>query len=286
MNRKHVIALLLILTCLMLSSCEKYDSIPENSNNFPPINPLPEDKIEIILYYPNDSMDYLVPEFRVVSRRNERIEEIAVHELLKGNTQKKLTNVIPSSTKLLSMDITDNIAYVSFSGDLINKSYSEKEEALVIYSIVNTLTSLPSIDEVQILIDGKAKDILYECYSIREPLKFSSTIVTKDYISPISVINEFYDSLLNKNYDKSISMLDLDDDSGQHYNTIKAYLRNGTEGINHFSIDNYTIYNYSDEVKLNLKITFTYGKNEIKKSRKEIKLIYNGETFLIRELMY
>ena len=83
---------------------------------------------------------------------------ITINELLKGTKANNLVSIIPENIKVLSLYVTDNIAYVSFSKDLIDKNYTEKEEALIIYSIVNTLTSLPDIEEVQILIDGKAEN--------------------------------------------------------------------------------------------------------------------------------
>lgn len=286
MSKKYLIILFVFIICITITSCEKYDVINEESNNFPPINPLPDDKLEIILYYPNESLDYLVPEFRVVPRKNVKIEEMVISELLKGSSTKKIKNLIPSNTKILSIDINDGIAYVSFSSDLVGKEYTEKEEAFVIYSIVNSLTSIPSINKVQILIDGKTRDVLYKHYCIREPFEFSDMIVSKKYISPISIINSYYDCILNHSYDKSISMLNIKDMDTFKYNTLKAYLIEEFKGIISYNIEDYIVYKYSDEIKMNVKYTITYENGNVKKVQRNLELINNEDGFLIEGIIY
>lgn len=282
MYKKLLLIILSISLCLFLFWCDKYDEINEDSNNFPQINPLPDDQLELILYYPNSSMEYLVPELRLVARKNEDVEKMAINELLEGTQGRNLVNIIPSNTEVQSLYISDNIAYVSFSREILNNSYNEKEEALIIYSIVNTLTSLPNVEEVQMLIDGKAEDVLYKHYSIKEPLNFSDMIITKNYISPISIVNEYYNAIIDQNYDKAIKMLDFEDIDKIKYNTIKAYIVNEFKGTNQYVINNYIINEYEDELNINLSVTFTYEKNNIKSSRKTISLKYNGNTFLIK----
>lgn len=284
MHKKILFLFIIILICSFSVGCDKYDVIDENSNNFPPINPLPDDKLELILYYPNASMEYLVPEFRAVPKKSEDVEIIAINELLEGTKSKNLVNIIPANTKVHTLYVTDNIAYVSFSKELIDNNYTEKEEALIIYSIVNTLTSLPNIDEVQILIDSKAEDVLCNHYSIKEPLNFSDMIVIKDYISPISIINEYYSFIIDGNFDKAMDMLDLGDIEKIRYNTSKAYIVDEFKGTNKFVINNYVINKYEEELIINLSVIFTYEKNNVKSSNKSISLKYDGNTFLIKGL--
>lgn len=282
MNKITSILLLVLSICFISIGCERYDVIYENSNNFPQINPLSDDNIELILFYPNQSMEYLVPEYRVVSRSSEDVEKIAIEELLMGTRNKNLRNIIPDGTKILSIYVTDNIAYISFTNELINQNYTEKDEALTIYSIVNTLTSLPNINEVQILVDGKAENVLHKHYSIKEPLSYSNLIVAKNYNSPISVVNEYYSYLIDEDYDKAMKLLYLDNISNIRYNTIKAYLKDEFKGTNQHIINNYIINEYDDGLNINMNITFTYEKNNIKTSKKLIELIYREGTFLIK----
>lgn len=286
MSKKCTLIILIFILSMLTSSCQPYDVLSEDSNNFPPINPISKDKVEVILYYPNSEMEHLVPEIRVVSRSNERIEEMVVSELLKGTKRKGLKNIIPENVDMLSLDIVDDIAYVSFSEALYNKSYGEKEEAFIIYSIVNTLTSIPGINKVQIFINGKAINTLFKYYSVREPLSFSSLIVSEDYISPVSVLNKYYGNLLDGEYDKSMDMLYLSEIEKVKLNTLRIYLENEFKGVDRFNITNYIIYEYGDKVNMDVELLFTYEKNNKKSSYKKIELVYDKDKFKIKGVLY
>lgn len=286
MRKKCTLIILILILSMLTSSCQPYDVLSEDSNNFPPINPISKDKVEIILYYPNSEMEHLVPEIRVVSRSNERIEEMVVSELLKGTKRKGLKNIIPENVEMLSLDIVDDIAYVSFSDELYNKSYGEKEEAFIIYSIVNTLTSIPDINRVQIFINGKAINTLFKYYSVREPLAFSSLIVSRDYINPVSILNEYYDNLLDGEYDKSMDMLYLSEIEKVKLNTLRIYLENEFKEVEQFDITDYIIYEYGDKLNMDVELVFTYEKNNKKSSYKKIELVYDKDKFKIKGLLY
>ncbi len=81
-----------------------------------------------------------------------------------------------------------------------------------------------------------------------------------------------------------MKMLDLGEINNIRYNTIKAYIINEFKGISQFNINKYIIDEYEDELNINMSITFTYEKNNIKTSRKSCKLIYNDDTLLIKGL--
>ncbi|MBW4827310.1 MAG: GerMN domain-containing protein [Clostridiaceae bacterium] len=286
MRKKCTLIILSLILSIFTSSCQSYDVLSEESNNFPPINPISKDKVEVILYYPNSEMEHLVPEVRVVPRSNERIEEMVISELLKGTNRKGFKNIIPENVEMLSLDILDDIAYVSFSDELYNKSYGEKEEAFIIYSIVNTLASIPDINRVQIFINGKAINTLFRHYSVREPLAFSSIVVSEDYINPVSILNKYYDNLLDGEYDKSMDMLYLSEIEKVKLNTLRIYLENEFKGVEQFDITDYIIYEYGDKISMDAEIVFTYEKNNKKSSYKKIELVYDKDKFKIKGLLY
>ena len=134
MNKK-IILIAIIICLLFLTGCGKYNNIPESSNNYPPIHPVSEDKLEVTLYYPNSGMEHLSKEVRVLPRTEKNIEENVINELIKGTNSTNLKNVIPANTKVISVDVIDGTCYLSLSEGIINKEYSEKEEAFVLYSI-------------------------------------------------------------------------------------------------------------------------------------------------------
>lgn len=60
--------------------------------------------------------------------------------------------VLPASTKILSIGLEDKTLKINFSGDLLN--VSEKEEEHVIEALVYTLTNIDGVDNIILYIDG------------------------------------------------------------------------------------------------------------------------------------
>jgi N-acetylmuramoyl-L-alanine amidase len=88
-----------------------------------------------------------------------KVEEVAtkiIDSLLAGPQIKEHLRLIPQSTKLLNLEIKDNIAYVNFNKDLISINSGGDGELLKINSIIYSLTQLPEINQVQVLIEGKS----------------------------------------------------------------------------------------------------------------------------------
>lgn len=115
---------------------------------------------EVALYFADDNAQYLVPEYRKIKKTNEMAKQ-AVLELIKGPVSSSLYPTIPSATTINALYVSDGIAYIDLSSELIkNHSGGSAGELLTVYSLVLTLTSFPNIDKVQILVDGSGRDTL------------------------------------------------------------------------------------------------------------------------------
>jgi germination protein M len=87
--------------------------------------------------------------------------------------QPPLLSAIPAGTTLKELFLTGRgEAYVDLSGELVtNHSGGSLDEILTVYTIVAALTeNLPSIERVQILIDGHEVDTLAGHVDLRRPL--------------------------------------------------------------------------------------------------------------------
>ena len=79
-----------------------------------------------------------------------------VRELIKGPEEEGLSSAIPVGTEINEIMIKDKVCYLDLSAEFQkNHLGGPREEALTIYSIVNSLTELPNIQYVQFLIDGQ-----------------------------------------------------------------------------------------------------------------------------------
>lgn len=124
----------------------------------PNIDPQNSILLNLTLYFPDVDLELLHQEQRsnVFANPNTIKEQYIVEELIKGTTTTGYTSLIPKSTKVISVETDNRICYVNLSSDFVNKQIDDLiQNRLSVYQIVNSLTLLPDVDAVQILIDSK-----------------------------------------------------------------------------------------------------------------------------------
>lgn len=88
------------------------------------------------------------------------LPRIAMEELIKGPKNAGLSSTIPVGTRINSVSLNDALATVDLSQEFVeNHTGGSEAENLTIYSIVNTLCEIPSINRVQFLVDGQKRSI-------------------------------------------------------------------------------------------------------------------------------
>lgn len=109
----------------------------------------------IKMYFATGDGTSLKAENRNVKTQNTiSIEKTIMNELLKGPSSHELSSVIPSGTKVLNVETKDSVCYVNFSEEFVSK-FPGGTGMLPVYSVVNSLCSLESVQSVQILIEGE-----------------------------------------------------------------------------------------------------------------------------------
>ena len=126
------------------------DSFVENPGE--QINTIQE--ASITLYFANDTGDKLQKETESVHySSNISMEKLVVERLLEGPKEAGMRSAIPSGTNLVSVSTVDGICYVNFDEGFLNQNY-EIQEAIVMYSIVDSLSELTTVNKVQISVNG------------------------------------------------------------------------------------------------------------------------------------
>lgn len=99
----------------------------------------------------------LTGEWRSVKRTDTApLAESLIAELIKGPKSEGLSAVLSTETKLISVEVTDETAYVNMSRSFTEKNKgSAEKEYLAVYSVVDTLLELNGVRGVQFLIEGK-----------------------------------------------------------------------------------------------------------------------------------
>ena len=127
-------------------------SVADFMDNISDVNAF--EKSELTLYFADEAGEYLVEEKREVMHSiNTSMERLIVEQLLEGPKKAGCAATIPPDTKLLNISVTDNVCYLNFDSAFLNNSLGGKEE-LPIYSIVNSLTQLTTVNRVQFSING------------------------------------------------------------------------------------------------------------------------------------
>jgi spore germination protein GerM len=110
---------------------------------------------EIVLYFADETGTCLKQETRKIPKE-EGLARATINQLIVGPMTSGLLPTIPVNTLLEDINIADGICTVDFSMELSSEHPGGlTNEELTVYSIVNTLTQFPSVEQVKILVNGK-----------------------------------------------------------------------------------------------------------------------------------
>lgn len=120
------------------------------------------------LYFANSKGDGLVmTEQEVEYNSNISKEKLILENLLAGPKDKNMRATIPAGTKLVSVATTNGTCFVTLDSGFLNQDY-EIQEAIVIYSIVNSLSEVSTVSRVQISINGDTSGVYRDSFSLNQ----------------------------------------------------------------------------------------------------------------------
>lgn len=120
----------------------------------------------IKLYFSNPTGDGLVMTTEEVSYiSNISMEKLVMEHLLEGPKEKGMISAIPNGTKLVSVATTNGICYVNLDEGFLNQVY-EIQEPIVIYSIVDSLSEIPTVNKVQISVNGNSTGVYRDSFAL------------------------------------------------------------------------------------------------------------------------
>ncbi len=126
------------------------------------------ERSQLLLFFADETGGKLVPEEReVVHSINTSLERLIVEELIKGPQTEGRFATIPPDSKLLNVSVNENVCYINFDSAFVN-SLLEVKEYIPIYSIVNSLCELSTVNRVQITINGSSDVMFRDVISLNE----------------------------------------------------------------------------------------------------------------------
>lgn len=118
------------------------------------------EKTDLTLYFANETGDKLVKEQRqVVHSVNTSLEKLVVEQLVAGPDRPGIKPTLPRDTKLLNVSVNGTVCYLNFDASFLSNSLDVKEY-IPIYSIVNSLAAVSSVNKVQITVNG-SQDVIF-----------------------------------------------------------------------------------------------------------------------------
>jgi germination protein M len=178
MNKKIVISvcvLLIIITSAVIFKVtpEKKDKASITNKEKLETTKLPSEKgdlIEVKLYFGDAKGEgtNIVKEERLINKE-ELVGEIIMQELIKGPAVVSDSKpVLPKETRLLSFSIKEGIAYVNLNS-VVEFKMTADQEKVILSSISNSITQLPSVKKVMITVENKSVNTLGGNYNISKP---------------------------------------------------------------------------------------------------------------------
>ncbi|WP_434511416.1 GerMN domain-containing protein [Desulfitobacterium sp. AusDCA] len=134
--------------------------------------------VKVTLYFPAPDASGLVPVERTVTVTNDEIIKAMFSEL--SNPPSGVEPALPKGTELLSATVKDGIATINLSKQFkSNFSGGATGEQLILYSIVDTLTTLSNVKSVQFLLDGAQTVTILKEFDTSSPLKRNESLIRK-----------------------------------------------------------------------------------------------------------
>ncbi|SFB37279.1 germination protein M [Acetitomaculum ruminis DSM 5522] len=132
----------------------------------------------IYLYFASEDGKKLVKEERTVHyRTTTQLEKTVINELIKGPVNDKLKPVISKNTNILNMSVKDGLCYINFDENFLNDPVEGVNDEVAIYALVNSITSLPDISQVQISVNSNQEEMFMETFPLDQIFEKNLTLL-------------------------------------------------------------------------------------------------------------
>ncbi|WP_278848688.1 GerMN domain-containing protein [Megamonas hypermegale] len=187
---KYLLTIFAIIVLIMAAGCNNQNTKTTNDGNTSTVQSeqqsqkvattsILEDKpdtqkqtqTEITVYFPDANAEKLIAVKRQIPANDNKYVN-AINELITGpaNDSEGFT-IMPKGTKVLSVNVNNNIATVDFSKEFQNNfTGGSTGEIMLVGSIVDTLTDFKEIKSVRFTLEGQPLDILGGHLDLTEPV--------------------------------------------------------------------------------------------------------------------
>lgn len=226
-SSKYAIIMTILFVTLVVATVSGYyinnkDFLSTELSGELAVYPKPDNmKLRYKFYFPYQNK--LRTEERVITVNEDRIELAVMDQMMKGPKNTYFSTPFGGDSKILDVNISNNICYVSVSNDFTSQKWLANEEnMLYLYAIVNTFTEIEGVHKVQILIEGRKKDVKIGNISLNQTLTRNDDYIYVKRRFPSDVVAEFIDYIIELRYDKAYGYLSKESKAQYSYDEFKT----------------------------------------------------------------
>lgn len=154
---------------LYLSGSDFVDNTGDATNQY--------EQMDLVLYFASPDGSGLVEEQRsVVYSSNLSTERVIINQLIAGPADSLLTATLPAELKVQSISVKEGVCYLDLDSSFLTET-TNVVGTVEIYSIVNSLTELSSISQVQISVNGSSGDMLRNSIPLSERFERNEDLI-------------------------------------------------------------------------------------------------------------
>ena len=128
---------------------------------------------DLTLFFRDEEGTRLIPEkfHFTISNSNTSMEEYILQQLKTGpSVEENIYRTLAEDVEILSVATSDYVCYVNFGKNFLEQEQTCNDEIMV-YSIVNSLCTLPYVSSVQFMVDGSTDVLLHSFMDLSKPLR-------------------------------------------------------------------------------------------------------------------
>ena len=125
---------------------------------------------DLTLFFTDETGTVLIPAMYhfTINNSNSSMEEYILQQLKNGPAIDSTYRTMADNVEIISVMTKDNVCNVNFGSNFLTQEQPVSDE-IMIYSIVNSLCSLPYVDSVQFLVEGKSDVVLHTVMDLSAP---------------------------------------------------------------------------------------------------------------------
>lgn len=203
MKRVFIIIIILLLLSVAFFIMSENGVSYKDTSGITEISPYSKEVSALVRLFFIDE-DELVSEMRTIKIERLETEKAIVNALKFGSKIQGYRSPFNATVEIGNVETVDRICYVDLSANFLE--LDENRLFINVMAIVNTLTELESIDDVQILIDGKK--VRESIPELSEPVSKNNLLVQVNELNHKDIVRKFFEYISQGRYDLAYDLVD------------------------------------------------------------------------------